>query len=166
MPAKPAKAAMPAKPEAPADPEAPAKPAMPAKPAKAAMPAKPEAPADPEPPAAPADPADPADCPPTCSDIVFDGDFCLIVGLDFTASVEGEVDAIYPNAVAARPIDSIVITVDGETYSDFTVDKDLPFTHFDAPAAIDLSLPASHELREVCITVESEGLSAGCCAWI
>ena len=81
-------------------------------------------------------------------------------------AMEGEIDAIYPNASTARSIDSIVITVDGVVSSDFTVDKTVPFGHFDAPASVDLNVPASHEPQEVCIIAESEGITASCCAFV
>ena len=102
-----------------------------------------------------------------CSDIVFDGDFALIVGLDFTNGMKGEIDAIYPNASHPRNIESVVITVNGVETHDFSLDKTLPFSHFDAPANVNVHLPDTCDHgREVCISVTSCGTTATCCVSI
>ena len=130
------------------------------------MPSQPSQPSKPSQPSQPSQPSSGGDHPQSCSDIAFDGDFCLIVGLDFSSSSEsGEVDAIYPNAVSPRSIDEVMITIDGEITEQYSLDKSLPFSHFDAPATVDLHLePCGHPV-EVCIIATSCGTTASCCAW-
>lgn len=101
----------------------------------------------------------------SCSDIAFDGDFALIVGFDFSASKKGDVDAVYPNAQHPRNIESVVVTVDGVVSDKYSLDKSLPFTHYDAPAHVDMHLePCGHPV-EVCVTATSCGTTASCCAY-